>query len=535
MAFKLADFKKTARGSGEARLLYPHQIRDDRHSAAISFAIGYFERMVGHRRAEFEAEALLEFFGDPRLARGLVACLASTYTWRSLSFEEALGPEPAALLERAGVARPAELRARLYTLANERFGGFIAPEDRPSALAGLYEELARAAEERRAWEQSAPPSAPPAPAHGAADWLERALILDAEDEQVLVKAGHAPAPAEVIERYNFHSLETALCYAEGARLRLHGHVWTILRSAHNLARRYRLTYSVGDLPASLFDSRLDLTLHGRRDALGGWGRAGRRLARALLRLLAAHPGCAVEGEVLTHAGGRRAILRLDARTLRALGAGMAGAPEADAWEDEAADELQRAWGRAMVRGRTAGWRMRRDPEPLVGGASIVVPDFALRRGTTGIALCLAPGRAAAEALSRSLSGSNCATAAVVLAHSSTAPAFKGCKALVVTYADQPADAIPRLVAALEQAWPRSVLPIKADPWEDLAAHVAAEGFVDEARAAAILGCATHELHAVVRRRAASGLHAVSELGICDSDTLAELRDMLSRAAQERAA
>jgi predicted nuclease of restriction endonuclease-like RecB superfamily len=529
MAFKPTEFKKTTRGNGEARQIYPHQIRDERHAAAIGFAVAYFERMVGRRRAEFEAEALLEFFGDPRLARGLVAVLAATYSWRALSIEEAVGAEAAAALARAGIAKPAALRARLYALANARYDGFVGPEDRPAALRALCAELLEAAEERRQWEQAeAAPGAALAPAQ-----LERVLTLDAEDEQVLVKLGPAPTADEVADRYNFHSLETALAYGESVRLRLSGNVWTILRSGHNLARRYRLTYSVGNLPGSLFDNRLDLTIHGARDALGGWGRAGRRLARALLRLLAAHPGCAVEGEVVTHAGGKRAVLRLDAKLLKWLGS-AGSAVEADAWDDAAADELQRAWGRALVRGRSAGWRMRRDPEPLVGAASVVVPDFALRRGDATVALCLASGRAAAEAVAAGLKG-GVASMAVVVAHESAAPALRGCKLPVVTYADRLADAIPRLVAALEKAWPRGVLPIKSDPWEDLAAHVAAEGFVDEARAAAILGCTPGDLGALIRRRAAQGRSAIAGLGICNGEAMAEIRDMLSRGVQERAA
>ncbi len=531
MAFKTSDFKKTARGVGESRAIYPHQIRDDRHTAAIGFAVAYFERMVGLRRAGFEAEALLEFFGDPRLARGLVACLARTYAWRSLALDEALGAEAADALARAGIARPAELRAALYALANRRFGGFVGPDERPAALLALAEELAATATARHEWEQRDQPQ----PGRLTPEQLERALTLDAADEQVLVRLAPPPAPAEVVDQYNFHSLETALCYAERVRLRLHGPVWTMLRSAHNLARRYRVTYSVGDLPGSLFDNRLELTLHGRRDALGGWGRAGRRLARALLRLMAAHPGCAVEGEALTHVAGRGATLRLDARALAVLGAGAANAAPADAWEDQSAEELQRAWGRALVRGRTAGWRLKRDPEPLVGGAALVVPDFALRRGTAGIALCLAPGRAAAEAVAAGLAGVGRTATAVVLAHESAAPALKGCKALVVTYAERPADAIPRLVAALERAWPRGLLLIRADPWEDLAARVAAEGFVDEVTAASMLGCSAGEVAGQLRRRAYPGLFALPGLGVCDREVLDEVRDTLTRGAEERAA
>ena len=55
MAFKSTEFKKTTRKSGEDRVLYPYQIRDDRYTSALGYAIAYYERMVGKRRAAFEA------------------------------------------------------------------------------------------------------------------------------------------------------------------------------------------------------------------------------------------------------------------------------------------------------------------------------------------------------------------------------------------------------------------------------------------------------------------------------------------------
>lgn len=517
MAFKLADFKKTTRGSGETRVIYPHQIRDDRHTAAISYALAYFERMVGRRRGEFEVDALLEFFGDPRLARGLVACLAGTYTWRSPDFAEALGAPAAEALHRAGVERPADLRARLYELVNTHHGGFVVPAERTAVLRELGNSLA--AKDKHPARQSVVLTP---------EQIDLALGLDAEDQQLLVKLGPTPAPDEVVARYNYHSIETALCYAEKVHLRLVGPVWPMLRSAHNLARRYRLSYSVGDLPSSLFDDRLDLTFHGRKDALGGWGRAGRRMARALLRLLAAHPGCAREGEALTHAGGRKSTLRLDTRALRTIGATDVETTPDLAWDNIMIDDFQRDWGKALLRGRTAGWRLRRDPEPLVGSAALVVPEFVLRRGRQGLALCLAPSRATGESLAAGLAGID--SPAVVLAHTSALPALRGSQATVVTYSESPSDAVPRLVATLERSFPRSSLAPAPTPWQTLEQRVSAEGFVDETSVASILGCAPEEAARLVRRWGGSNLHVLSGLGICDGETLADIRQLLERAA-----
>jgi hypothetical protein len=316
MAFSTGDFKKTSRKGGEGRQLYPYQIRDGRYTASIAYAIAYYERMVGRRRGEFEADTLLEFFGEPRLARGLVACMARTYAWRTQTFAEALGEEAARALRAAGVSTPADLRARWYGLANGRYGGFILPAERDEALAFLCGRLentegtegvdtteshvqravgetevvipATAGDLRGTTSVPSPLSVSSVirPSH-----VEEGLALDAEDRQVLVKLGPTPEPDEIVARYNYHSLETALIHAEAVRLSLRGPVWSIIRSAHALARRYRLRYEVSGAPRSLFDERLELTLHGGKDALGSWTRAGRRLVRALLRLLASHPGC----------------------------------------------------------------------------------------------------------------------------------------------------------------------------------------------------------------------------------------------------
>src|SRR3954468_8098436 len=261
MSFKTSDFKKTSRTTDGERVLYPYQIKDDRFTASIGYAIAYYERMAGRRRGEFEAETLLEFFGDPRLARGLVACLARTYAWRGRTFAEALGDQPAQLLWRAGLARPADLRARLYGLANGRYRGVILPHERAEALEFLCHKINAEALEKT--NDQRPTTNEDAQDVGLTSaQFERALALDSEDQHVLIKLGPTPEPHQIIALYNYHSLETALCHAEILRLQLHGPVWNIIRSAHNLARRYRLRYEISGAPRTLFDERLELALHG---------------------------------------------------------------------------------------------------------------------------------------------------------------------------------------------------------------------------------------------------------------------------------
>jgi predicted nuclease of restriction endonuclease-like RecB superfamily len=448
MAFKSGDFKKTARKSGDERVIYPYQIRDDRYTAALSYAIAYYERMIGRERREFEADTLLEFFGDPRLARGLVACLTRSYAWHTRTLADELGSAMAAELRRRGVVSPFDVRRRLYGLANGRYGGFILPAQRPEALALLCEGLAQPPAEVEGFDTQ--PSGESMLAL-LPEQVENIIDLDSEPRQVLVKVGPTPTPEALVARYNYHSLETALRRAEWLKIELRGPIWSILRSAHRLARRYQLRYEVGGEPRTLFDEQLELTIHGERSALGDWVRSGHRLVRLLLRLLMAHPGALIGGEASVVIDGQRGRLRLDERALLVLGEGAREAEIADdSWEEQLAGDFRRAWGRAVERARARGWRLRSDPEPLVGRSTLVMPDFLVEQGPARVAICLAPARLAAVALMRDLGKLGSALPAIVVAPSAVAETLGSCPAPLLTYDDDIAEAAPALLGMLER-------------------------------------------------------------------------------------
>lgn len=541
MAFKTTDFKKTTRATDGQRVLYPYQIKDDRYTASIGYAIAYYERMVGRRRAEFEAETLLEFFGDPRLARGLVACLARTYAWREQTFGDALGDETARALWRAGLTRPADLRAKLYGLANGRYGGVILPHERAEALEFLCERISASVTEqtegeRPKAEDDATIRPPSSLLRLTPAQFERALTLDSEEQHVLVKLGPTPEPSDIVALYNYHSLETALCHTEILRLRLRGPVWNIIRSAHNLARRYRLRYEVSGAPRTLFDDRIELALHGGQAAgkgARGASRAGRRVVRALLRLLAAHPDSLSGGEALVELKGQKLALKLDGRAVQVLGIAarqptISGVAEiSEPWDEDIAATFQKAWGRAFVGGRTAGWRLRRDPEPLIGEGAMVVPDFAMVRGSERLALCLTTGIVTTEALTRDLTrlgGGRTQALAIVPSHA--AEGLRACPVPLATYSDRPAEAIGALVATLERRHPRRRPEQTLTPWQQLEHMVAEEGFVEEQTVATLMGCLPEEAAKLIQRWGGPTLHALPGLGVCAPEALDEIRQLI---------
>ena len=137
MALALSDFKKTSRTTELGRQLYPYQIRDDRYLASISYAINYYEQMLGRRRRELEAATLIEFFGDPKLARGLVACLGRTYRWHQQLFSEVLPASAWTALQALNLTSPADLRALLYRHVYDHCDGFLLPAERRPILESI--------------------------------------------------------------------------------------------------------------------------------------------------------------------------------------------------------------------------------------------------------------------------------------------------------------------------------------------------------------------------------------------------------------
>jgi hypothetical protein len=349
MAFRLQDLCKTTRrasGNGLPRL-FPRVLGDDRLGPRLGIALRFFETYLGRPRHEFDAEALITLFGDPRLARGLIRCLSRTYRYRTRPLADVLGAERAAALAARGLTTPAQLRALAYARANQD-GGFVAPERRTAFLGDLVDGL-----------------------HPTE--LERALWLDAPDQAVLVRDGPLPTAADVRSCYNIQVLETLLCSAPESHFTLRGD----RKLVEAVAARHAVQVSV---------DAATVTLRGRPDACGSWARHGVRVARAALTLLAA--GALGPGTAIVQLGDRRYEVRLDAAQLRKALPPRGWSAPAAAWG--AVNTVARAIQTLRRHGRLAGWRLRWWPEPLAAEQGVLWPEITLRRGATSIGLLPLP-------------------------------------------------------------------------------------------------------------------------------------------------
>lgn len=500
MAFSLTDFKKTTRVTKGRSVLYPHQLRDDRYLAAISYAIDYYERTVGRPRSEMQAETLLEFFGDPKLARGIVACLGRSYTWREQSFSEVLPQEHADQLARQGISTPLALRAWLYHALNQHHDGFLPTKERERTIAALCADL------------ELPPS-----------YFDDLLYLDTPANALLTKVALTPDPQDIVALYNYHSLETPLRYAETLQIVIKGDLWPVIRTMHNIARRYQLAYSVEYDQPGMFGREATVTWRGTRDALGSYRGSGRRIVRALLRLLAAHPSAITSGEAIVHLRGKTSWVILDKHALKTLGTHITRMPvKVDSWEPLGVEQLRTDWSRAFVRGETAGWRLRRDPEPLITEQGIIVPDFGLYRGALQGALVLAETPSAVEALLKPLQALNGRSLVVVATPHALAPRLAGLHAVIIPSQDR---ALPRVIATALPS-PATLTERHATKWQRLEQLLEVEGFVDDHRISEILDLESQQVEQAIRGWHAKELTYIPGIGLCTASTVTEIRTLL---------
>ncbi len=509
MSFSISDFKKTSRKTGDKRALYPHQMRDERYLAAISYAIDYYERMVGRQRNEMQAETLLEFFGDPKLARGIIACLGRTYVWHQPAVSEVVDTVTYRALEELGLVRPMDVRAYLYRYANAQHNGFLPIVGRSTLLERICADLPI---DRRTF--------------------ERLLTLDAAENAVLTKVAGTPTARDIVALYNYHSLETVLRYTSSLTLTLKGPIWAVVRTAHNVSKRYGLRYTIDHGRGGLFAGSVRVTWAGKRDALGGYGRHGRRIVRGLLRLLAAHPDAAVEGEATVHLAGTVYSYTLNAAAFRTLGVqAQRVTTYEDAWEGEASAQLFGDWSKAYLRGDTGGWRLRRDPEPLVSEAGMVVPEFLLIRGQQRAYLVLVDSKTAADALVKPLQALKGRSLILVACEAEWAKQLAPVPAIVVPHVGAPS---ARMLARALPA-PAALAELGESKWQRIDRIITAEGFVDDARLAEILGCPVEDIPTAVRGWRTEALSYLPGLGLCSRETVSEIRALLQGGMSRQAA
>jgi len=480
MVFRLADVRKTVRSRSDGeRYIHPKLLEGTAINAQVGLALAYFHSRLGRARHEFDPEQLVRFFGDPKVARGLVACLGATYRWRAREFDEVLGPAEVAALTARGLSGPGDLRLHLYDALNAQADGFLAAQ-REENLRPLAHKLRLS------------------PAK-----VDQLVALDAEENGVLTRIGVVPQPEHVVALYNFHAAAAMLRHCAHVRL-----------CAADAAAHQALAESCAQHGVALRWEGSEAYLENAPDVFGSYSRGGARLLRAVLCAASAAPGLLRAGRAQVALPGKRAWYLLDRAAERALtgGTGLVH-------HGAALPQLRESWSRRRAGEGTAGWRLVGAPEPLVTGAGVALAPFACLRDDTTVLLWPA---ATAEALTQ-VEALRAAGLQVLAIETGGAQQ------------SAPAEA-SAIVEALQRGWGGRRADPMAQALEGLLDETRTRGFLPERYVGEALGCASEgEVRATLAGvDPARGIYVVG-VGLCSPAFAEDMRKGLRRRTRRKPA
>ena len=425
MRLALADIKKTISRRGGTTRLTPYLLRPGELAREIEALIALYEAWVGRERATFPPDRAAELIGDYRLARCLTNCLAEDYEWQAPRWPGDASDDEAAALAGREIGSPTHLRLALYDWVNDHAGGYLSATNRESAL----DTFAASLELRRAT-------------------LDTLLALDGDAQALLRRLSDTPPTADALaRRYNQRAFEALLANAASVEWVVPADIGkaageplgTVVKRLCFLARTMGVHYDLSfaddeahaDTPplarvaeagipydtANADDTTetleaagrpIRVLLYGPQEISAAPAAYGERLARLCRALLgyrrspersatrATLAGSGLQGIAQVYLHGRPLPFMLDDQLLKLLGVDgdtpqtNSGIAESRAIYDSALEAQFASEFAALELGDAAhGWRLEREPEPLLVGETILIPDFALTRGMRRVYLEIA--------------------------------------------------------------------------------------------------------------------------------------------------
>ena len=431
MRLALADIKKTVSRRGGVTRITPYLLRRGELASEIAALIALYESWVGRERAGFPVDRAAELIGDYRLARCLTNCLAEDYEWQPPEWPDGASDEEAAALASREIRAPGQLRLALYGWVNDHAGGYLAAATREEALNRCAADLAirRATLDRlltldgeaQAILHRSSETAPTSDAL-ARRYNQRAfetLMYNAGSVEWVVPPDIGQTAGEplgtVVKRLCFLARTMGVHYDLAFDEEKEAPGASLARVAESRAA-YAVDGEDGAAETETETETLDaagrpirVLLYGPQEVSAAPAAYGERLARLCRALLgyrrapertrgrATLAGDGLYGVAQIYLHGRPLPMMLDERLLKLLGvgvedqgeAGEASAPASVSY-DSALEARFASEFAALERSDAAhGWRLEREPEPLLVGETILVPDFALTRGMRRVYLEIA--------------------------------------------------------------------------------------------------------------------------------------------------
>ena len=374
MRIALSDIEFEIKGSGNNAMFIPFFLQAEDRNKTLAY-IQFLENNLGKKKSEVLFEIVEDFFPSYKIIKSLNVASSRFISFSSKTVEDILGikkpddPKKAfsdissfiseSVSSSSDFANmvPAQFRSKLYGMVNKRLGGFVTSEIRDEVVQKFEEDL----------------GIPKAS-------LDELVYADIDSERVLLK-NETLDPIELIRFFNYDTVETILCFSIDFQMRMKKLSGYLAKKLVYLSKK---NYVFTDI--NLEEDGYRITIHPPLELYkeqGGWGKNIANVATYILRVLLREE-IAFQINAVVKPRNRKALFSLDSSKLPLLPTFKIDEDEIIKFRPEVDSKVE---GQFLKSWRNYhGWKAIPEPEAIIIGKKMYVPDFLLQRGKNTIYL-----------------------------------------------------------------------------------------------------------------------------------------------------
>ncbi len=368
MRIALSDLEHEIRGTGNNTVFVPIFLQAEERNKVLAY-IQFLEKNLGRKKSEVLFEIIEDLFPSYKIIKSLNVSSLRFYSYTSKSTDEIIGVGKTKEPKKTGSditsfiadsvsnkntissMTPAQFRSKVYETVNKKQNGFVPNELREKLVSEIEQDL------------GVPTST-----------LDKLLYRDIDSERVLLKNENIN-PLQLIRYFNYDTIETILCFSIDFQMRIKKLPGYLAKKLIYLSKR---NYVFTDIV--LEEDGYKITIHPPLELYteqGGWGKNISNVATYALRVLLREK-IAFQINAVVKPRNRKAMFSLNSSELPVLPTFKADEDDGINFRPEIDSKVEHQFLKSWR--NYHGWKATPEPEAIIIGKKMYVPDFLLQRG-----------------------------------------------------------------------------------------------------------------------------------------------------------
>ncbi len=371
MRIALAEFEFDIKGSGNKATFHPLFLNPTEKNKVQAF-IQFLNNSLGSKKADINFEILDDLFTSYKIIRSLQVSSLRFFSLNSQTFSDILQEGKSSTKGSSDIIsfisektssnldilrmEVVQFRNKIFDYLNKNNKGFVSLSEREEHVTKLESEFGLPAKS-----------------------LDTLMYIDLDSEKVLTKSDEVD-PVQLIRFYNYDIVDTTLSFSIDLQMRLKSLPGYLAKKLVYFSKK---NYVFSDIVLEEEGYRITIEppLEMFREK-GGWGRNIANVATYILRVLLREE-IPFQLNAIVEPRNRKSLFKLDSQELPILPSfrteeeDMVFRPAIDS---KVEDQFLKSWRNYH------GWKAIPEPEAIIVGKKMYVPDFLLERGDKTIFL-----------------------------------------------------------------------------------------------------------------------------------------------------